>query len=147
MAGTFGKVVKGTVILVVIGAAVAAGALGIWDWRKTARSLKTVGGNVAHKVGDMEVTVGKPLGNAADAEACRANLRRIDTAKRVLADRAGGIAFRDVTWEAVLGAMNAQAKPKCPCGGTYILGTMQELPRCSVGANNSREAKMHHMIR
>ncbi len=146
MAGAFGKFIKGTVIVIVVGGAVAAGALGIWDWRKTARNLKTVGGNVTQQVGSFEVTTGKPKGTAADASACRDNLRRIDTAKRVIQDRRG-VTVKEITWDEVLRQMRLQAPPKCPCGGTYTLGTMQELPRCSIGANNSQDTSLHHHIR
>jgi rRNA maturation protein Nop10 len=36
--------------------------------------------------------------------------------------------------------------PKCPGGGTYTLGTLEVVPKCSIGGNSSLAADDDHMI-
>jgi len=100
----------------------------------------------------------KGPGTVANARLCRENLTRIQNAKR----RAGELRqnnIGNVTWEEVLAAMypndtrvrgNRQRikelMPKCPDGGTYTLGTMQEMCKCSIGGQNTATIEDDHVI-
>ena len=97
-------------------------------------------------------------GNVASAKTCRDNLGRIQAGKRKAAfDR--GQTVGAVSWEDTLRAMNLlpagkltdqsinAAIPKCPDGGQYILGDLQQVARCSIGGNNSLALEDDHIIR
>lgn len=99
------------------------------------------------------------IGNLEQARQCRENLHRIQAAKRKAAQDRGN-ALGAITWEEVLQAMypnyvirrmspsqiNALI-PKCPSGGTYSVGTLEEVPRCSVAGNNTLSVEDDHIIR
>lgn len=104
-----------------------------------------------------KVTGERPLGSLAGAQACRENLHRIQAAKRKAAqDRGNSIGA--VTWEEVLTAMRGSLHgltsdqinaliPKCPDGGTYSIGTLEEVPRCSISGNGTVSSADDHIIR
>ena len=78
----------------------------------------------------------KPSASAAEqAAACRQNLSRIESAKRALASR-GMFATGDVSLDAVAREMGGSL-PRCPSGGQYHLGSLEQLPTCSIGGNKS----------
>ena len=98
------------------------------------------------------------VGNKANAKMCRDNLSRIQAGKRKAAfDRSRNVGA--VSWEETLAAMNLlpggkltdqainAAIPKCPEGGQYTLGDLQQVPRCSIGGNNSLPLDDDHIIR
>ncbi|AXA36229.1 MAG: hypothetical protein D6691_08195 [Candidatus Hydrogenedentota bacterium] len=109
----------------------------------------------AHAVNPVPI---KPLGNVQAAQACRENLQRIQTAKRRVAEKRAtttGVA----TWEEVLREMYPQyasrrfdptfvqqLMPRCPAGGVYELGRLEELAKCSVGANGTVDSADDHVI-
>lgn len=71
----------------------------------------------------------------ASARACQATLKSIYYAKQVWSmDRAGSPA-KDPAWEDLV-PKYIHEKPKCLSGGTYILGSMNELPTCSINEHN-----------
>jgi hypothetical protein len=71
--------------------------------------------------------------------ACINNLRQIDGAKQQWAlenGKTNGI----VTWSAIkpyMGRGSEGSIPKCPQGGTYTIGKVEEKPTCSLGATVS----------
>jgi hypothetical protein len=74
--------------------------------------------------------------NTKASAACLSNLRSIDGAKGqwVLENHkkdGDGVSWNDIRPYVVFGAEGRI--PKCPDGGTYILGRVGELPRCSTG--------------
>lgn len=101
----------------------------------------------------------QPPGNLEAARVCRENLHRLQAGKRKTAfDRGQNVG--SVTWEEVARTLNpgklsgrptAQQLmmfiPKCPSGGTYSLGTLEEVPRCSIGGNNTLTLEDDHIIR
>lgn len=102
---------------------------------------------------------GPVVGNLEQARQCRENLHRIQAAKRKAAQDRGN-AIGAITWEEVLQAMYpnyairrmgaAQLNtliPKCPAGGTYSVGTLEEVPRCSLSGNNTLSVEDDHIIR
>lgn len=101
----------------------------------------------------------RPVGNLEHARICRENLARIQAAKRKIAETQA-TTVGAVTWEQVLAVMYPdkarrgmtpqlvqQLMPRCPAGGTYILGNIQELPRCTIGSNNNTDPNDDHLIR
>jgi hypothetical protein len=99
-----------------------------------------------------------PVGDTNLARLCRQNLERIQAAKRKAAfDRGQQVGV--VTWEEVLRQLPEVPKrrltpaeydkfvPHCPAGGTYILGTLEEVPRCSIGGQNTLSLEDDHVIR
>ena len=95
-------------------------------------------------------------GNSEHAHACRGNLRRIQDAK-LKAGQDRGNPIGSVSWEETIRAMYPdqrltpvmiqQLTPQCPAGGAYTLGSLEELPRCSVLGNNSVDEADDHIIR
>lgn len=149
---------KRKVILIVI-AAVAGGAMffGIVDRERLAiwaEHLYLTGRYQASKIGAPN-----PTGNIEHARLCRENLDRIQAAKRKIAE-SRSTAVGAVTWEEVLAVMYPdrvrrgvnsaviqQLMPRCPAGGTYTLGNIQDLPKCSIGSNNNTDPNDDHLIR
>jgi hypothetical protein len=100
-----------------------------------------------------------PAGATEAARICRQNLDRIQAAKRRIAE-SRGTAVGAVTWEEVLAVMYPEKArrgitpalvqelmPRCPAGGTYTLGNLQDLARCSIGTNNNMDPADDHIIR
>lgn len=141
---------------IVLGAVLALLAIlflgGGGDWRRTLGIARTHASNAAHRVGvsteALQSAGGVPAsGDAiACARTCRENLSRIHSAKAAIRSKSGGIEVRDVSWDAILKEMGAGAIPRCPCGGSYRQGTMQERPTCSIGANGTTDKADDHAI-
>lgn len=145
------------IIVAIIGGVVAAIALGIVDreqLRMWAEHIYLVGRYEASKVGQQN-----PTGNLEHARICRENLDRIQAAKRKIAEMRS-TTVGAVTWEEVIAVMYPdkvrrglnpalveQLKPRCPAGGTYTLGNIQDLPKCSIGSNNNTDPNDDHLIR
>ncbi len=81
----------------------------------------------------------------AEASQCRENLRAIERAKRVVAERKGQVAGF-ITVQEVEQAMG-HPLPRCPSGGTYTLQALVELPTCSIDGNGTLEPRDDHIIR
>jgi hypothetical protein len=65
----------------------------------------------------------------ACTRACRANLARIDSAKKRAARRTGfttGSVSRSLLAEELGGRV-----PECPCGGHYTIGSLEQYPACT----------------
>ena len=96
--------------------------------------------------------------NPEHARVCRENLHRMQAGKRKAAqDRGNQIGA--ITWEEMLRAMypntnvrgmnQAQINtliPKCPSGGIYSIGTLEEVPRCSIAGNDTTTLQDDHII-
>ncbi len=146
--------------LIIVGVvAIVAGAifLGIIDRQQLtiwAEHLYLTGRYQASKI-----SAPNPTGNIEHARICRTNLDRIQAAKRKIAE-SRSTAVGAVTWEEVLAVMYPdkfrrganpavvqQLMPRCPAGGTYTLGNIQDLPKCSIGSNNNTDPNDDHLIR
>ena len=66
---------------------------------------------------------------------CVNNLRQLDGAKQQWALENRRTKGDSATWEDVKPYL--KNPPVCSRGGTYILGRVGELPRCSIGADHS----------
>lgn len=126
-------------------------------------NLEKVIGEVRHwffrgKGAVQQVGKRPPLRNTHNAHLCRQTLTRIQNAKRKAAfDRGRSVGY--VTWEEVIEAMYPENRgrklsparyqqlfPRCPEGGTYMLGSLEELARCSVMGNETLDVADDHII-
>lgn len=134
-------------MLVVIGLVIAA-YLGLFDWQTASTSLRVAASNAASEVksgASVDLSSPKAGGNAiANAQACRANLQRIESAKRTIASKMG-ITISESSWDAVLKEMGGKM-PVCPSGGKYSLGNNQSNARCSVGSNSTTDKADDHLL-
>lgn len=80
------------------------------------------------------------------AQQCCDMLRRVHTAKAAIRSKTG-YEVKNISWDEVLREMGGAAMPKCPKGGTYQLGTMQEVPRCTIAGNGTSDTGDDHLIR
>jgi hypothetical protein len=79
--------------------------------------------------------------------ACINSLRQIDGAKQQWAMENRKTTNDTPSWDDIriyVGRGPQGEIPKCPQGGTYVLGKIGELPRCSLGA--TRAGRMSHTI-
>lgn len=73
---------------------------------------------------------------ASDAAiACANSLRHITQAKAAWAQKTGASSNNTPTWDD-LNRYLPRGQPVCPVGGTYTIGTMAELPKCSIARHN-----------
>jgi len=133
------KIIIALVILVLAGLFYT----GVLDWRRwsgTARQEYYSGRNA---LTSKQVTPAQVMENA---KICRQNLRSIESAKRAIAQKLGKPAG-DVSWSAVLQEMQLREPPKCPDGGEYTLGRIEELPRCTIGAQGNVDPADDHILK
>lgn len=130
-------------IAAVVGAAVW---LGFIDPRRVRAGARNAVNDLRHISGQVIESPRGPATSAMQAAgACRQNLRRLESAKRAIHSR-GGFATGAVSWDAVLAELRT-GRPVCPSGGEYRLGTIEQLPTCTVGGNGTAEADDDHAIR
>lgn len=144
--GLFGKLIIGAVVVggLVVGALVY---LGVIDWRDVTTTARVQTSRLGAQL-EGSIELGAPRGSTGnsrrDAEICRTNLQRIESAKRSAA-RARGNELGSVTWEEVLPYLGNE-RPRCPAGGTYTLGNLQMNARCSVGGNGTVDTADDHAL-
>jgi hypothetical protein len=107
-------------------------------------ALSNVGSAAAGALSSGSPGAGR-TNSPAVAEECRQNLRRLESAKRALASR-GMFATGSVSWDAVVKELGGR-RPACPAGGTYHLGTLQQLPTCSVAGGGTVDSRDDHVIK
>ena len=130
-------------------------ATGILNWDKSVGLVR----HIFFRAKGTISSVGKPspIGDLNKAKGCRENLKRLQAAKRKAAqDR--GQQVGEISWGEVLHALpnvpqgkltSAQMQkytPICPAGGTYSLGTLEQVPRCSVAGQNTISLEDDHII-
>ncbi|MCX7718845.1 MAG: hypothetical protein N2111_10660 [Candidatus Sumerlaeaceae bacterium] len=148
------------IVIVIVIVAVAAGAvlLGFVNPESAVGRVRYVVFRALGLVSSVAPPKPKAPGSIASARICRENLTRIQNAKR----RAGDLRqnnIGNVTWEEVIAAMYPndprvkgntrrvnELMPKCPDGGYYTLGTMQEMCKCSIGGQNTATIEDDHVI-
>ncbi|MBX7247342.1 MAG: hypothetical protein K1X53_17750 [Candidatus Sumerlaeaceae bacterium] len=147
-----GIIIVSAVVLVVVGAFV----LGFADSESAIGKIRYIFFAAKGEVANLGAKA--PSNTPQLAAQCKENLKRIQRGK-VGAGEKRGNNIGGVTWEEVCTAMFPtevqlksnparleQMKPKCPCGGTYQLGTMQEMPKCSIGATQGSSSELTHAI-
>lgn len=76
----------------------------------------------------------QPAANAKTLQ-CANNLRSIDAVKKHWAEQGGADSNATPTWDD-LAPFFRHDVPTCPEGGTYTIGTVGEVPTCSIAAHN-----------
>jgi hypothetical protein len=66
---------------------------------------------------------------------CASKLRQIDKAKKAWAAKSGAGSNDAPTWDD-LSSYFRYGQLSCPGGGTYTIGSLSELPKCSIPAHN-----------
>ncbi|MCB2153872.1 hypothetical protein KQI84_03230 [bacterium] len=146
------KIVKRLIILVVL-ASVGAFVYFFYlqgaseqDLRNLESNIRAGAANLQYQVGASLDTPSGPSGSAVQqAKACRANLRRIESAKRALASQ-GMFATGEVSIDAVRKELGGRM-PSCPSGGQYRLGSLEQLPTCSIGGGPTADTADDHILR
>lgn len=138
-----GKTITGAII---VGLVVGYFAAPDWvlDWF---RNVRTRAGNIAYRI--ERSVAGKPGDRARAIELarqCRAMLRRIESAKRACAQRRLYNPGDTVPWDEVLKEMGLKEIPRCPAGGEYILGTIGDHVKCTIGANGTPDPADDHIV-
>ena len=146
------------VIAAIVAAVVGAFVLGVVDRDAALGWVRYVFFRARGEASSIGSNLGKPVGTVEQARLCRQTLERIQAAKRKAAQDRGNT-VGEVTWEETIKAMYPQEAgrltharitelmPKCPCGGTYTLMSLIEVPRCSISGNNSVNLEIGHIIR
>ncbi len=67
----------------------------------------------------------------SQTHACSGNLRLLDSMKEQWS-MASGVTNGPVDQERILDYVKGHRIPICPGGGTYVVGNVEELPRCSI---------------
>jgi hypothetical protein len=140
---------RGLFILIALGVAGLAAAfyLGILDWgywrSRTRTQVAVVTSNVT--TGLTPTARFSPEQARQNARVCLENLRRIESAKRQAAAKAG-VTVRDVAVADVLPFLGGKM-PVCPSGGTYSIMNNQTLPQCSIMGNGTIDKADDHILR
>jgi hypothetical protein len=103
---------------------------------KTARILVTFGWIVPVLVALIALPAFVRARTTSATNACVNNLRQIDAAKQQWALENDATTNNPPTWNDIrpyLGRGLEGEVPRCPQGGTYIIGRLDEKPRCSIG--------------
>lgn len=141
---------------IIVGAIVAAlFATGIFNWDWTVGWVR----HYFFRAKGVATSLGQngPHGDLNQARTCRENLHRIQAAKRKFAfergQQVGPITWEDVVRQlpGVAGKRMSPAEynkliPRCPGGGTYTLGNLEEVPRCSIGGQGTLTLDDDHII-
>ena len=107
--------------------------------RKTVTDVKNLGAKV---VSPLEGTSPQA---AQTARQCQDLLKRIESAKRAIADSTGR-AVGAISWDEVLRHMSLSKAPTCPGGGTYSLNNLGIAATCSIGGNGTTDRSDDHTI-
>jgi hypothetical protein len=82
----------------------------------------------------------KSRGGSPRYKSCVANMKQIESAKEEFAAKyhlpAGAPLPEGCLWAK---GSYIRSEPECPSGGTYTVGVLGELPKCSVGGKHSLE--------
>jgi len=130
-------------IVAVVGALLYYGVISKSDLENTGRraaaDVRRIGNEVTAPVGDV------PPEAVAAARQCQENLKRIESAKRAIADSTGR-ASGAVSWDEVLRHMSLRSAPRCPLGGSYSLNTIGTAATCSISGNGTATRSDDHAI-
>jgi len=130
-------------VVAVVGALIYFGFISKEDVEQTGRvavaDVKKLGNSITAPVEGVSPQA------VAVANQCRENLKRIESAKRAIADSTGR-ASGAVSWDEVLRHMGARKPPACPGGGAYSLNTIGTAASCSISGNGTASRDDDHGI-
>lgn len=149
MGGFIKKAIVAVVLLIaaIVGAAIYFGVI---DSRDITTPARVQASQLSAKASEMVDNIGSSGGGATkggtpkQAAQCRANLKRIESAKKAAAKKSG-ISVGSISKDKVLKELGGKV-PVCPVGGSYSLGTLQIQARCSVGGNGTADAADDHLL-
>lgn len=131
------------VILVVLALVIGLVAFDIIDVEETigwTRNIFYRGSGAAQRFVSTDVK------DVERAQLCRENLKKIEAAKRRLAQQRSLAPDTIFTWDELKNFMGWQAIPRCPDGGVYEINPLGILPICSVGTNGTPDNQDDHII-
>jgi prepilin-type N-terminal cleavage/methylation domain-containing protein len=74
----------------------------------------------------------------AQANTCVANLKQLDGAKEQWALETKQTPTAVATWADLIGTDNyIKNTPTCPTGGTYVVGSVSEIPTCNIATSTT----------
>lgn len=135
------KIILAAVVLVVVGLFVT----GVLNWEKTtawARRLFYQGRSTVSRATDFSTP---QLGDVDAARVCRDNLRRIESAKRKVAENKS-MAVGRLTWDEIRGEFPGGKIPTCPSGGSYSIGNLGTMPTCTVSSGRTGRPEDDHVL-
>lgn len=114
------------------------------------RDISTTGRRAVADVKKIKNEIVAPVVEASEADiqaarTCRENLKRLESAKRAVADRRGQ-STGAVSWDEVLQTMGARKAPVCPAGGSYSLNKLGTAATCSIGPHGTSTKSDDHVI-
>ncbi|MFW6303973.1 MAG: hypothetical protein ACOC2L_05060 [Candidatus Sumerlaeota bacterium] len=74
-------------------------------------------------------------------------IRRIESAKRAVAQRMGLTYGAEVPVEEICARMGLDALPRCPSGGRYRIMPVGKVVRCSIGVNRTDDLNDDHIVK
>lgn len=132
------------ILIAIVGGVVVLFAVGIFNREKTTAWIRHFYYRGRSQVANA-TDVHQPVNSPEAAEQCRANLRRIENAKRKVAQDQGRT-FGRLADKDILVEMPGRALPKCPAGGEYIIGDINMMPKCTIGSNNTVRPEDDHIV-
>lgn len=149
------KILTAAVIVAVVGGAAWYFLMADDEGKRKAKVQMEIATSDVKHVADQAMSIGEGVKTAgqdagpqavANAKKCRENLKRIESAKRAAAQKRV-ISLGDVPLDAILAEMGLKELPKCPSGGDYIIGPVNTMVRCNIGANGTADPNDDHHIR
>jgi hypothetical protein len=127
-------------------AAIAAVAFGISGWLLLVRNISPMSSTTKLRIASLwllatvAILIGIPVfvraRQTSATNSCVNNLRQIDGAKQQWALENHVEANGRPAWKDILPYLgNSNTTPRCPQGGTYILESVGQAPRCSIGGS------------
>ncbi len=89
---------------------------------------------------------GKPSGGVEDARLCRERIRRIESAKRAVAQRMGLTHGAEIPMQQLYDQMGIKELPRCPAGGHYEIMPVGTMVRCTIGTNGVGDPNDDHVV-
>jgi hypothetical protein len=121
---------------------------GVLDWNRTKTKarveLNRRLANASEAVSLEISTQPAPPQEVRMAEQCRRNLRRIEGAKRVVAQRRGN-SVGSISYDEIKSELGRE-KLVCPKGGRYSINTMEMLPTCSISGQQTSDRADDHIL-
>jgi hypothetical protein len=88
----------------------------------------------------------EPAGGVEEARLCREKIRRIESAKRAVAQRMGLTHGSEIPMQELYSQMGITELPRCPAGGVYEIMPVGTMVRCSRGTNGVGDPNDDHIV-
>lgn len=128
--------------VVVIAAVAGLYYTGVLNWGQTRHEARAVYYKGKGAVAGFKK--GAQPNSPEKAAKCRENLKLIESAKRRAADRLSQV-IGEVVRPEILKELGMKELPKCPSGGSYILGPVGVMGRCTIGGSATTDPIDDHL--